>query len=448
MQVDLSLRSIETADTLLPKSDTKVGKALLDESLVNLGTTYLQEWVDEDDQNSSYRDHYNLANGYNALWRFRSEKYDKEGIDSTEHQSARHYYRLSSEHKLQDRSEVSLLSQIWVNYGISLSEVNRPIEAIAAFDRALSLNSNMGMALGNKAMVLQALASDFFGYTHLLYLESISLFELALTQRDISKAAKNIFLEELGHLRQIVSSHKDSKLIPEILPPGVEPKNRFQEFLCNFSFEHNLFLSPNSLLSAELSKFPGDPLFITSMYDEGEYAGKFERYISFLNEIKQDYIMARFFLVQSQIPSEIIDSIDEGVTLFYTLDYALYSSYVQLVKMALKQTIMVLDKIAFFIYDYCRLSKPSPTRVTFTGLWLKLDDGKIRDDLGEFKNPYLFALFTLARDLSKNGDWNYLQQFRNAITHRFLVIHSEDFIGDYNPDIPRHDIDDFINKRE
>jgi hypothetical protein len=146
-----------------------------------------------------------------------------------------------------------------------------------------------------------------------------------------------------------------------------------------------------------------------------------DRYITFLNEIKQDYALGRFLLVQSQYRAEYIDVVDEGVSLFYPLDYSVQSAYVQLLKAAKKQAIAVLDKVAYFIYDYCNLKTPASDRVTFRQLWG--GNNKIRKDLQPFASPHLFALFGLAEDVSKRGDWKLIYEHRDALTHRFLVMH-------------------------
>jgi hypothetical protein len=161
--------------------------------------------------------------------------------------------------------------------------------------------------------------------------------------------------------------------------------------------------------------------------------------VTFLNEIKQDYVMGRYFLAQSQYQSPDVDAVDKGVSVFYPLDYSLYSTYIQLLKAANKQAIDVLDKIACFIHDYCKLRTPSPDRVNFRNIWG--NNHKVKHDLRPFASPHLFALFNLAQDVSERktwqGDWVYLYRHRNALTHRFLIIHEMQLADQTNKDIPR-----------
>lgn len=149
-------------------------------------------------------------------------------------------------------------------------------------------------------------------------------------------------------------------------------------------------------------------------------------------------------LVQSQYASREIDAVDEGVSLFYPLDYSLHSTYIQLMKAAKRQAVVVLDKIAYFIYDYCKLTTPAPDRVTFRQIWG--GNEKIRLDFANFASPHLFALFGLARDVSKMGDWKTIYDHRDALTHRFLVIHDFQGVEQTNTDIPRATLHDFLNQ--
>ncbi len=415
-----------------------IGFAANDKDMVARGTQYFQEWVDQygvpDDVEMNY---YNLANGYSDLWKFHSADHLKNGVDADEHKRARHYYYQATQHiRLRE-----FACQLWTNYGNILDSIGRHVEAIDAYDHALRINPSMAMALGNKALALSYLAPTMRGYTHLFYLEAIRLLEQALHQ-PLYPDAKTEFQREREKLNYVLEKH-GHELTPEKVQ-GIEPITDFHRFLCEFCAEHTLFLSPVTFLGAEGKAFYGDPMFISSIHVKLDEQGRFERYATFLNEIKQDYILGRYFLVQSQYASAEIDAVDEGVTLIYPLDYSLNSSYIQLLKAARKQAIDVLDKVAFFIYDYSGIQRKGLSFDTVSFLKLFEEKGSLTD-FGDFYNWSLFALMTLAHDCSKNGDWNIFYQHRHALTHRFLILHDIAVPPSTN-DLPRVWEPDFLNQ--
>lgn len=417
-----------------------IGHAVKDKNMVQRGTDYFREWSEKAaDPNELSSAYYNLANGHFTLWKFDAEKLIKDAIDHDNHRLARHFYREAINHLKPHHFEKGLACELWTNYGNALDVIGRTAEAISAYDVALRVNPNMGMALGNKGVAITYLAPLMYGHTHLFYLEALALLEKSLAQ-NVTQEARAGFSRKLEHLKEFLEKHGEMK--PEKIS-GIAPSSDFHKFLCDFSARHGLYLNPVSFLSAHDQTFFGDPMFISTMFAKIEDDNKFDRYVTFLNEIKQDYILARYFLAQSQFETDDLSSVDEGVSLFYPLDYSLQSVYIQMLKAANVQAIAVLDKIAFFIYDYCNLKTPPPNQVSFSNIWG--GNEKIRHDLNDFASPPLFALFALARDLSRQGDWYSIYEYRNALTHRFLVLHDMQISRQTNADIPRAQLDTFIN---
>jgi|GEM_PF-3371443 len=421
-----------------------IGSAANDKNMVKRGTQYFREWVDHSaTQNDLAHDLYNIGNGYFNLWEFHSAQHYGDGKDAEEHRLARHYYRRAVQCLHANHYQDGLACQVWTNYGNCLDRVGRCIEAIDAYDAALRINPQMGMALGNKAIAISYLAPMMYGHTHLFYLEATRLLRSAVEQ-PIPSEARLDFEHKLEQLDRILGVHGEMK--PEEVQ-GIKPQTSFHRFLCEFCARHSLFLNPATFLGGQGAAFYGDPMFISTMYADIADRDKFDRYVTFLNEIKQDYVMGRYFLVQSQYQTTEIDVVDVGVSVFYPLDYSLYSTYTQLLKAANKQAIDVLDKIACFIYDYCKLSTPGLDKVSFRNIWG--GNQKMRGDLAAFASPHLFALFSLAQDISERkawqGDWSHLYRHRNALTHRFLVLHEMQLTNQTNEDIPRAQVDKFLD---
>ena len=420
-----------------------LGGRLRERDLILRGMKHLKDCQDyvEPEHPADY--YYNLANGYYSLFELESAN-ETWGFDSENHLLARKYYRLSTQRITQGHVENGLASLVWTNYGNLLDSIGRNVEALSAYDVALELQPNMGLALGNKGVTLKHFALVMPGFSHLLFQESIRVIQKALEQTDFYHVARLGFENTLNSLYDAVNLHHKMQLDMNLETHlGVEPKNEFHDFLCKFSAEHNLFLSPIASVGKDKQPFYGDPLFLKALPDEYDNS-RFRKYSSFLNEIKQEYVLGRYLLVQSLYESPIIDAVDDGVTLYPSFDFAMNGTYVQLLKSALKQAIAVLDKVAYFLYDFCNLTKPPPHQVTFLKIWGDLGNGKLQKAFNDFKSPYLFALFTLARELYKNGDWNAIIEDRNVISHRYIILNMLEADDLANQEIPFKHIDDFL----
>ena len=424
-----------------------IGAGLKDVHSVNRGITYLHNWLDSGLSNDLAMAFYNLGVGYESLFNLQSTK-RKRGTDHENHRLSRHFYRLSSRQMGARPANADLASLAWTNYGNMLRKIGRDVEAFSAYDAALTIKPNTGKALGNKGAALSYFAHFMLGFEHLLYTESKELLESALQQSGFDARCTNWYGERA--LKQVNHAMKLRKEIKEKSESanhsGIQPKDDFQAFLCEFSATHDLFMSPISFLGEKEEPFYGDPVFISLMYPDARKRSKFDRYISFLNEIKQEYVLGRYFLVQSQYESSTINAVDDGVSLYReSHDNAVYNTYIQLLKSALKQAIAVLDKVAYFLYDYCEMTKPALEQITFLRIWGDLNNEAMQKAFKNYESPYLLALFTLARDLFKEGDWNPLIEYRGIVTHRFMILHESLKEDQINSDIPRGNIENFLS---
>ena len=167
----------------------------------------------------------------------------------------------------------------------------------------------------------------------------------------------------------------------------------------------------------------------------------FYRFASYLNQIKEDYLMARYFLVQAQKISAELEFVENRIQRVDTLDYREYSVYLELAKESFEKCVNLLDKIAFFLNDYCSVSVPDH-RISFFGndcIW-NFKNKKGQHPLTLFmkrrKNFALYALYDIYLDLTRKvamGDTIYepyygrLRKVRNRITHRYLKVYMDGF---------------------
>lgn len=423
-----------------------LGTCLNDEPMAERGLDYTSQALNAQGENPSEAFLYNAGNGYSTLWSLRRPRAMQLGCLDPSHVQAKACYRRALD---LSKSTLSVQSarkhnQLLVNYANCLDSVGRCVEAIEYYDQAIRRDNRMGEALGNKGIALSSLAFLAHGHTHLFLLEAQRLLNSAL-QQDLPPGMAQAFGRRREQVQSVIDGHTN-KVKPE---RGVRTKavSTFHKFLRTFCVQHGLYLTPTTFVDENSALVVGDPLFISEMRAPLDDNDKFDRYITFLDEIKEDYVLARYLLVQSQYRSDLAEAIDQDVSLYYPLNYSVHGAYVQMMKASLRMAMDVLDKIACFVRDYCGVSTPSLTKTSFSNLWHdKPTPLQLRPELASHSNRFLFALFDLSHDLSPGGAYHHLCERRNELTHRFLAVH--DMLpsqkgGDY---VPRVDVRRFLQE--
>ena len=297
-----------------------------------------------------------MANGYSALRKMKQEEAYNLGKIPNYYQNEKEAYRqaldLISCREL-DENEKGILPDLFTSYGNMLDSLGRPVEALDYYNEALRINNQSLEALLNKAITLKQLSFRASGYTHLFILEAKRLFKLACGLSPHPQLQK-VIIKHLDEINEFIDGHDDGFAAEKYEVP--DPISEFHSFLRDFCVEHELYLTPSTLIGKKEHLFIGDPLFITQMKADISDYQKFDRYISFFIQIKQDYIFARYLLVQSQYKTKYAEVIDQDVDYYYPLDYSIYSSYEEMLKISYRLAVDTLDKIAFFVKDYCGIS--------------------------------------------------------------------------------------------
>lgn len=418
-----------------------------DIEIIRRGTQFTLEIVEAYPEEHLLISHfYNLANGYSALRSLVHRKAFDIGAIPEEYLKEKGGYRkaiqVAAKKELIEH-ERQILPELLTNYGNMLDSMGRSVEALEFYNRALGIDANKPEALGNKAITLKRLAFNAQGHTHLFIFEAKRLLELALNNAPHSQLKRHLS-EHLKQIQESIKDHEEEFSIEQYQTP--ESISEFQNFLRDFCFRHQLYLTPSTLIGKKEHQFFGDPMFISEMRADLDDTKKFDRYITFFNQIKQDYIFARYLLVQSQYQTNHADVIDKEVDYYYPLDYSLYSSYVEMLKVSYRLAVDTLDKIAFFVKDYCGLKTLSTRDTNFRNVFSTSKHPlELRSELNQKKNNYLFGLLDLALDLKKGGDYSFVYERRNALTHRFLSIHAESIIEDEKDStLPRIQLNDFL----
>jgi hypothetical protein len=191
-----------------------------------------------------------------------------------------------------------------------------------------------------------------------------------------------------------------------------------------------LFLNPmNDLVTESVAAHDilTTPSIVTSI-DEGP------RYLGFYNQMKQEYVSARFLLYEALTVRKAHYS-DREVFLFDTYDYASYGLAAEKLKMAFRTFYSLLDKTGFFVNAYFALGIAEGA-VNFRTLWYEKGrpEKGLKASLRDRKNWPLRGLYWLSRDLVNDDadvhaalepDAKELAEIRNQLEHRYLKLHSE-----------------------
>ena len=182
---------------------------------------------------------------------------------------------------------------------------------------------------------------------------------------------------------------------------------------------------------------------ITGIYDETSFV----RLSRVINDAKEAYAFARLQLFQAIKPPFDTLPFDRLTSYVDNLDYAAYGVRVASVKQAFGGAYNILDRIAHFLNDYLSLGVENPPRVTFTTngwVWRDRNQNALRPELLTLRNPHLYALYDLARDLDtcrgspeQDGYYGRLRRTRNALTHEYLMLHVEGMHWTAEADSPR-----------
>ena len=111
-----------------------------------------------------------------------------------------------------------------------------------------------------------------------------------------------------------------------------------------------------------------DSLYFDSIFSAKDNTEKSYRLMTMLNEIKQEYVTARFMLYSYFRESGKSHFSDKHVRIADVLQYANYSYNVELAKSAFRALYSLLDKIAFALNDHLELGMRGKD-VEFKSFW-------------------------------------------------------------------------------
>ena len=308
-----------------------------------------------------------------------------------------------------------------INLGIVYDVIGRTIDSIDCFDGLLK-KFNSTYAFYNKWYSL---------YIYRTFSENPSL---------IIKDVYNGFKEVVGDTSfSFEMRQKSQQYIDEILAvyskDFLESESNeeikifyetdFEGFMINYCMENKLYLNLCNFCQ-RCNNSLGDKLVIEKVIRE--FADKVEKDLflvlsSYLNQMKMDYVSARFLLMLYQYEGFDLDIITNYIYIT-DIQFAEENNIrVQLLKDSFKNFFNIFDKIAYFLNHYLKLGI-SLDYVSFQNVWFK--NGKwnqgINKKLLKMDNVGLTALYDIYLELKKDNEKFYLRDTRNKLTHKYLRI--------------------------
>lgn len=322
-----------------------------------------------------------------------------------------------------------LKMNLYTNYGNALDHIGRKIASIEQYKRALSINPDFGMALGNLGLayhhygvlVYDPVHRDYFHYFSYHYLKK------AVNSNDPSlyESARNSFSRILTNYHP---DYVENVLKKPLNISDYSYDNKEEYEYRKWVLDKGLFLNPlNDLYVGEFC-FSGDILQLPNMVmkvgDKPVFHGMF-------NQFKQEYIFARYQYYSSLEAPDEPHYADKETYLLNFSDYPQYSIRIEMLKNSFKVLYSLLDKIAYFINFYFDLGIKERD-VSFHNIWLKEKKGskgyKYKNVLNPHKNFALSSIYWISKDFYKklgnspNPQAKRISEIRNALEHKYVKI--------------------------
>lgn len=329
-----------------------------------------------------------------------------------------------------DKSPARLKCQIFTNIGNSLSNLGRISEAVDQWEKAMEIDKAFSMAIGN-------LGYGIFHYGRALYDKGHIPIMFQCSSHFLTKALENSSSLEPQAYKQFEAL---VGLLTTVLPSDVLGK---LPVFANFDWgstqeeasyrrwcaENKLFLNPLNDISKE-SIVAHDciclPSFVLPIVEAFSYEAPL--YIDFFNQIKQEFVSARYQIYEAQIPGNVHFS-DKGVLLLNSLKYNNHYFSLEKYKMGFRALYSVFDKIALFLLNYLKISHKGHTDLR--SIWYEKSGKSLKPEFQTRKNWTMRGLFWLSKDLFQaesddqllaDPDAQNISLLRKYIEHRFVVI--------------------------
>lgn len=387
------------------------------------------------DLNTSQRAvlHYFLSNAWEAKRKFAYKGTSIYEWEQPELEKEIVHLRNAVQLGVETKVEPIRLCQMHTNLGNLLSHCGRIVDAIASWDRALAIDPDFAMAVGNRGYGLMHYAKLVHDPGHQVF--HFQEAYAGLTRALSSGNARMLFPEALAGFSGALDQLKSAIPI-EVLtaPPHTHP---FPDNMPGEEHRYRTWCLNKRLFLNDLNDLGTDPIAAADVLTMPSIFTPIKapqpNAFGFFNQMKQEYVSGRYLYYEGVTADQVHFS-DHEVTLINTLDYPAYGLAVEKVKIAFRIAYSLLDKVAYFLNDYLMLGIPEKS-VSFRGLWYNSQDPKrgLREDVHRPSNAPLKGLFFLAKDLyekeqgftdAMEPDAREVAAIRNNLEHKYFKLHT------------------------
>lgn len=329
-----------------------------------------------------------------------------------------------------------LRSQALTNIGILLLDTSRWVEALDCFQKALKILPRNGVAAYQEMRHSMRLAALFYRKTktYQTYCHIDTLLDRVRRLSDVISSNYDTIEEFSG---------KDAlppvqKAVADAADFEPSPQKKIDNPYFAFVADQGLALSLHCS-AAEFTSGRFDLLSIPSMQAKTSDEHRVPEVFAMINVMKSDFAFARqvFFDVREY---DADTQFFETTSNADTLDYAVYGVRYSALTSAQRIAFDILDKISVALACYLEIKKSH--KASFSSVWRSGERGrgfKLNEEIAaSFRsgNPGLIALYNIFHDISKDdsrghGFMEAHKSYRNASTHRFLVLHDDMILNDH-----------------
>lgn len=329
------------------------------------------------------------------------------------------------------------LLRILTNYANALDTAGRVLEALRIYRKVLEINNQFSIAYGNYGRALQFLGNMVNDGGHKMALHSYAYHAiqkaLSIDDPDMHKQALTAFQKTLDYYERLSNySILAEPIENKIYELGVTEEEKAYRKWC---LNNHFFLNPlNEVIEIE-SAFAHDPLTIVKYTEDNPNKNLVSgsqteppRWFAMLNQLKEEYIYARYLCFVGSEKSSDVHFADKDVVLsLASYDFANYSIRIEQLKSSFRILYSMIDKICFFVNDFwklgineraadafhiCKSRKYPKNNIALVSLyWV----------LCEFFEKYGKAETPSEKNLSI---------LRNALEHKFVKVHEYSWDGE------------------
>ena len=436
----ISPQSVEFAEAIDKACDNNNKEELTQQM------SYIHEYIQslDDSQERAYLS-YCLSNAWNGLRNINHEE-DKSTIWKLEQKELFkeiYYLRKAILEEGFDKLDMNLKLSIYTNLGNVFSHYGRTINALKYYDQALKLNDSFFMALSNRAMCLEVYARLNYDHNHQsLFLKS-AYFDYKQANIKIQNHLKQDaydgeYYKGIQSTNELSTKKIENYLTRNWLDESIDLNSHAlgestnEIYYRKWVLDNTLFLNPMNDMG-NFSIAAHDPLTLPNMLTR--HFG-IPKYISYFNQIKQEYISYRYLLFEG-LKKPVDKFYNKETSIIDDFDCNLHDINIEKIKLAFRGFYSLFDKVANFMNEYFELGL-NDKQVDFRRIWYSntRNSHELNPIFNESENLALRGLYLISKDLYFNNkdeeskefiavlepEAKKINEIRNHLEHKFIMI--------------------------